>query len=324
MKEEITGWQWHELDHTRIICISLQTDNHANTSPLSFYRSDVLPATRLSKHWRQKMLDLLQDICKLHQMEWLMIFCKWHNETGHLARETTINNGVYCNKLWRMKKDENQSHSNQPCLTTVFCSANVESSSKLSEDKFSNDYNIIRSENILLHPDGQHCKPNVCKPLEDMTYQCHPKRHIVAWKTHHMIHISSNQSTGGGVVQSQKLLLLLLHLFNGLFSRTKNMVRLKVEKAFCLLILYSFHASVDFSFFPISILFLLFHYCFSNFLIPPRFLMTEWAFWQSTCDPCCFDHYIFHLLPVFIYIKVFPLCFSTFWKKLLIEFREKW
>jgi len=23
------GWQWHQLDHMQIICISLQTDNHA-------------------------------------------------------------------------------------------------------------------------------------------------------------------------------------------------------------------------------------------------------------------------------------------------------
>jgi len=38
------GWQWHQLDHMQIICTSLQTDNHANTSPLSFYRPDTLPA----------------------------------------------------------------------------------------------------------------------------------------------------------------------------------------------------------------------------------------------------------------------------------------
>jgi len=53
---------------------------------------------------------------------------------------------------------------------------------------------------------------------------------------------------------------------------------------FCLLFLYSHHASVDFSFFSDFYTFLLFPYCFSNFLIPPpRFLLTEWAFWQSTC-----------------------------------------
>jgi len=37
------GWQWHQLDHMQIICISLQTDNHASTSPLSSYRPDALP-----------------------------------------------------------------------------------------------------------------------------------------------------------------------------------------------------------------------------------------------------------------------------------------
>jgi len=26
MKQETMGWQWHQLDHISIICISLQTD----------------------------------------------------------------------------------------------------------------------------------------------------------------------------------------------------------------------------------------------------------------------------------------------------------
>jgi len=26
------GWQWHQLDHMQIICILLQTINHASTS----------------------------------------------------------------------------------------------------------------------------------------------------------------------------------------------------------------------------------------------------------------------------------------------------
>jgi len=39
-------WQWHQLDHMQI-CTSLQTDNHASTSPLSFfYRLDALPAAQ--------------------------------------------------------------------------------------------------------------------------------------------------------------------------------------------------------------------------------------------------------------------------------------
>jgi len=33
------GWQWHQLDHMQIICILLQTDNHASTSPLRFLQA---------------------------------------------------------------------------------------------------------------------------------------------------------------------------------------------------------------------------------------------------------------------------------------------
>jgi len=40
------GWQWHQLDHMQIISTSLQTDNHASNSPLSFYRMDALPAAK--------------------------------------------------------------------------------------------------------------------------------------------------------------------------------------------------------------------------------------------------------------------------------------
>jgi len=37
-------WQWHQLGHMQI-CTSPQTDNHASTSPISFYRPDALSAT---------------------------------------------------------------------------------------------------------------------------------------------------------------------------------------------------------------------------------------------------------------------------------------
>ena len=44
-------WQWHQLGHMQV-CTSLQTDNHASTPPLSFYRPAALPATQptASKH----------------------------------------------------------------------------------------------------------------------------------------------------------------------------------------------------------------------------------------------------------------------------------
>jgi len=31
-----TEWQWHQLGHMQV-CTSLQTDNHASTSPLGFF-----------------------------------------------------------------------------------------------------------------------------------------------------------------------------------------------------------------------------------------------------------------------------------------------
>jgi len=38
-------WQWHPLGHMQV-CTSLQSDNHASTPPLVFYRWDALPAAQ--------------------------------------------------------------------------------------------------------------------------------------------------------------------------------------------------------------------------------------------------------------------------------------
>ena len=35
------GWQWQQLNHVQIICTSLQTDNHASTSPLFFFTGQM-------------------------------------------------------------------------------------------------------------------------------------------------------------------------------------------------------------------------------------------------------------------------------------------
>jgi len=42
MKQEITGWQWHQLYHMQIISTLLQTDNHASTSSLIFFTGQML------------------------------------------------------------------------------------------------------------------------------------------------------------------------------------------------------------------------------------------------------------------------------------------
>jgi len=49
------GWQWYQLHHMQIICILLQTANHASTLSCHFYRPDALPAIQPTawKHWRQ-------------------------------------------------------------------------------------------------------------------------------------------------------------------------------------------------------------------------------------------------------------------------------
>ena len=72
MKQEMMGWQWHQLDHMQVICTSLQTDNHASTSPLSFYRPDALPVAQptASKHVLHKSktisLTLIFLLCVCH------------------------------------------------------------------------------------------------------------------------------------------------------------------------------------------------------------------------------------------------------------------
>jgi len=48
LEQEMMQWQmmqWQQVDHMQIICTSLQTDKHASTSQLSFYRPDALPTT---------------------------------------------------------------------------------------------------------------------------------------------------------------------------------------------------------------------------------------------------------------------------------------
>jgi len=82
LEQEMMGWQWHQLDHIQIICTSLQTDNHASTSPLSFYRPNAVHAAQptTSKHWRHKCSML---ICSLILTEWhecgriFWIFTRW-------------------------------------------------------------------------------------------------------------------------------------------------------------------------------------------------------------------------------------------------------
>jgi len=69
-------WQWHQLGHMQV-CISLQTDNHASTSPLSFLQAGC-PSCRPTNS--VKALKVLGQsvltahislaICGLHTRPW--------------------------------------------------------------------------------------------------------------------------------------------------------------------------------------------------------------------------------------------------------------
>jgi len=59
-------WQRHQLGHMQV-CISLQTDNHASTLPLSFLQAGCPswhPPTA-SKHWRQNNLHMCSNYTTL-------------------------------------------------------------------------------------------------------------------------------------------------------------------------------------------------------------------------------------------------------------------
>jgi len=69
-------WQWQQLGHMQV-CTSLQTDNHASTPPLFFYRQDDLPAAQrtAAKHWRQQVESIINnyqfycvDLIKLNRL----------------------------------------------------------------------------------------------------------------------------------------------------------------------------------------------------------------------------------------------------------------
>ena len=46
-------WQWHQLGRMQV-CTSLQTDNHASTPLLSFFRPDALPVAQPTASKRLK------------------------------------------------------------------------------------------------------------------------------------------------------------------------------------------------------------------------------------------------------------------------------
>jgi len=64
MKQQMMGWQWHQLDYMQIICTSLQTDNHPSISSLNFLQAGC-PSWRPTNSVKAlKASDFLTVSCK--------------------------------------------------------------------------------------------------------------------------------------------------------------------------------------------------------------------------------------------------------------------
>jgi len=78
-------WQWHQLGHMQV-CTSIQTDNHASTSPLSFFtgRMPFLPTNQQ----RQSTEGIIQ-------LDEIIIKCTpGHKTTCDCVQQQTINHIV--------------------------------------------------------------------------------------------------------------------------------------------------------------------------------------------------------------------------------------
>jgi len=93
MKQEMTGWQWHQLDHMQIICTSLQTDNHASILSLKFFTSRMFFLTANQQQhcclWKEPLLSQVKDTWVSEQdAEWLTERCT-DVTSGTAARRPT-------------------------------------------------------------------------------------------------------------------------------------------------------------------------------------------------------------------------------------------
>jgi len=97
-KHETMTWQWHQMDHMRIICTSLQ---HLITQFL--YRPNALPNAQptVSKHWRQKMVMMWINRVKKCLPEAvsfeynLQTHTQLHCQDNHIWVLPAIYNGIF-------------------------------------------------------------------------------------------------------------------------------------------------------------------------------------------------------------------------------------
>ena len=61
----------HTHTHTHV-CTSLQTDNHATTPPLSFYRPDALATLQTKKKIHTWLMILTAVAVEIHSLAWIV------------------------------------------------------------------------------------------------------------------------------------------------------------------------------------------------------------------------------------------------------------
>jgi len=107
MKQEMTGWQWHQLDRMQIIYTSLQVDrpNHDTTESLSFFMCRVL---FLPHNHQCQSTEGKNTICQLKQsISLLLLAVELSIYTEHsvgrsvglsVGRCVCLSTRVYCGK----------------------------------------------------------------------------------------------------------------------------------------------------------------------------------------------------------------------------------
>ena len=122
------------------VCTSLQTDNHASTPPLCFYRPDALPAAQptASKHWTEKKqhykncLVTLDDVRNFPQVPFSLVqqqCITTRHSNSKIYQSVAYKQNLqivflfysqpYTNKFVRIHSDSHSNPGNKPSKTVT-------------------------------------------------------------------------------------------------------------------------------------------------------------------------------------------------------------
>jgi len=93
MKQEMMGWQWHQLDHRQIICTLLQRDNHSSTSFTQFFTGRMLFLAPTNKVRGTDITHalfsaLLSALFSIHNTRHVTCYVDFSDRTAHCEQST--------------------------------------------------------------------------------------------------------------------------------------------------------------------------------------------------------------------------------------------